>query len=83
MATPRFTGPPGAPKQPKFKPLHTEQAKKSGPQPPIPTKKPATSKTPTAVKPGAPAAGMTGFGGDKADQKSEKAKAGKGVGGKK
>jgi hypothetical protein len=64
MATPRFSGPPGAPKQAKFGKL-SGQAKKSGPQPPIPTKKPATKSRPSAVKPGAPSPGMKGFGGKK------------------
>ena len=46
MPTPRFTGPPGAPKQ-KFasggKP-RSEIAKKMGPQPPIPGKAPVKRK---------------------------------------
>ena len=59
MPTPRFTGPPGTQKAKPFGKL-SGQAKKSGPQPDIPSKKP---KGPTGspkgrfVKPGAPQAG--------------------------
>jgi len=59
-ATPRFAGPPGAPKQ-KFG-KSASNVPKSGEQPTIPTKKPATRRTPTAVK-GKPSPGMKGFGG--------------------
>lgn len=60
MATPRYAGPPGAPKAKPFGKL-SAQAKKSGPQPPIPatrTKKPSVGKGRPFTKPGAPKAGL-------------------------
>ena len=61
MATPRMAAKAGIPKQPPFKGLRQETTKKSGPQPPIPGKKPASSK-PFAKK---GKGGMSGIGGDK------------------
>ena len=61
MATPRYAGPPGAPKAPPFKKLSQPTTKKSGPQPPIKGSKPASSK-PFAKK---GKSGQAGFGGDK------------------
>lgn len=59
MATPRFAGPPGAPKAKPFGKL-SAQAKKSGPQPPIPSKKaskPSVGKGKPFTSPKAPKAG--------------------------
>jgi hypothetical protein len=64
MPTPRFAGPPGTTKAPPFgKP--SKQAKKSGPQPPIPGKKaksPSVGKGRPFSKPGSPNPGMKGMG---------------------
>jgi hypothetical protein len=66
MATPRFAGPPGTTKAPPFGKL-SKQAKKSGPQPPIPGKKakgPSVGKGGNPfTKKGSPSAGMKGMGG--------------------
>lgn len=59
MATPRYAGPPGAPKQ-KFGKLSAQTKKLSGPQPPIKAKAPArpsVGKGRPLTKPGAPKAG--------------------------
>ena len=59
MATPRMAAKAGIPKQPPFGKL-SAQAKKSGPQPPIPAKKPRGSTGGPKgrfTKPGAPQAG--------------------------
>ena len=60
MATPRKSAKAGIPKQPPFGGL-SAQAKKSGPQPPIPGKKPAkpsVGKGRPFSKPGAPKPGL-------------------------
>jgi hypothetical protein len=64
VATPRMAAKAGIPKQPPFGKL-SAQAKKSGPQPPIPASKPGkpsvgrptSGRRPPFTKPGSPKAG--------------------------